>query len=153
MAKATDEALRAVDRTLTIGPEKLVDRHRRWWHAYDRRGFLSVPNKQLRSFYLIQLYKLAASTRSWGPTISEWGPWFPEIGNNWTAVRRNLNVQIGMAPIHGSNHPELDSVTGAFRRFEHNLPTRVRRCHGQHVRPLAHPLGCAHPHRLGEAVA
>lgn len=30
-----------------------------------------------------------------------------------------------MAPIHGSNHPELDSVTGAFRRFEHNLPASV----------------------------
>ncbi|MFE7236906.1 hypothetical protein [Streptomyces sp. NPDC057580] len=125
VTEATDEALRAVDRTLTVGPEKLVDRHRRWWHAYYRRSFLSVPDKRLQSFYLIQLYKLAASTRAEGPTISEWGPWFPEIGNNWTAVWWNLNVQIGMAPIHGSNHPELDSVTNAFRRFEHNLPASV----------------------------
>ncbi|MGW1546674.1 hypothetical protein [Streptomyces sp. NPDC002346] len=125
VTEATDEALRAVDRTLTVGPEKLVDRHRRWWHAYYRRSFLSVPDKRLQSFYLIQLYKLAAPTRAEGPTISEWGPWFPEIGNNWTAVWWNLSVQIGMAPIHGSNHPELDSVTNAFRRFEHNLPASV----------------------------
>ncbi|MFE7391802.1 hypothetical protein [Streptomyces sp. NPDC057582] len=125
VTEATDEALRAVDRTLTVGPEKLVDRHRRWWHAYYRRSFLSVPDKRLQSFYLIQLYKLAASTRAEGPMISEWGPWFPEIGNNWTAVWWNLNVQIGMAPIHGSNHPELDSVTNAFRHFEHILPASV----------------------------
>ncbi|MFE7042356.1 hypothetical protein ACFU9X_23835 [Streptomyces atratus] len=125
VSEATTAALRAVDRTLAAGPDRLVDRHRAWWHAYYRRSFLSVPDKRLQSFYLTQLYKLAASTRAGGPTISEWGPWFPEVGNNWTAVWWNLNVQIGMAPIHGSNHPELDSVTGAFRRFEHNLPTSV----------------------------
>ncbi|MFD4858604.1 glycosyl hydrolase family 95 catalytic domain-containing protein [Streptomyces atratus] len=125
VSEATTAALRAVDRTLAAGPDRLVDRHRTWWHAYYRRSFLSVPDKRLQSFYLTQLYKLAASTRAGGPTISEWGPWFPEVGNNWTAVWWNLNVQIGMAPIHGSNHPELDSVTGAFRRFEHNLPTSV----------------------------
>ncbi|WP_323187718.1 MULTISPECIES: glycosyl hydrolase family 95 catalytic domain-containing protein [unclassified Streptomyces] len=125
VSEATADALRAVDRTLATEPDRLVERHRRWWHAYYRRSFLSVPDKRLQSFYLIQLYKLAASTRADGPTISEWGPWFPEVGNNWTAVWWNLNVQIGMAPIHGSNHPELDSVTGAFRRFEHHLPTSV----------------------------
>ncbi|WP_323186604.1 glycoside hydrolase family 95-like protein [Streptomyces sp. NBC_00439] len=125
VSEATADALRAVDRTLATEPDRLVERHCRWWHAYYRRSFLSVPDKRLQSFYLIQLYKLAASTRADGPTISEWGPWFPEVGNNWTAVWWNLNVQIGMAPIHGSNHPELDSVTGAFRRFEHHLPTSV----------------------------
>lgn len=125
VSEATADALRAVDRTLAADPDRLVDRHRRWWHAYYRRSFLSVPDKRLQSFYLIQLYKLAASTRAGGPTISEWGPWFPEVGNNWTAVWWNLNVQIGMAPVHGSNHPELDSVTSTFRRFEHNLPTSV----------------------------
>ncbi|MFB7187659.1 hypothetical protein ACFCZT_20670 [Streptomyces sp. NPDC056230] len=125
VSQATTAALRAVDRTLATDLDRLVERHRGWWHAYYRRSFLSVPDKRLQSFYLIQLYKLAASTRAEGPTISEWGPWFPEVGNNWTAVWWNLNVQIGMAPVHGSNHPELDSVTGAFRRFEHNLPASV----------------------------
>ncbi|MEV0095667.1 glycoside hydrolase family 95-like protein [Streptomyces sp. NPDC050738] len=129
---ATTDALRAVDRTLATGPDRLAARHRRWWHAYYRRSFLSVPDKRLQSFFILQLYKLASATRAEGPTISEWGPWFPEIGNNWTAVWWNLNVQIGMAPIHGSNHPELDSVTGAFRRFEKNLPASV---------PLAHRDG------------
>ncbi|WP_308409501.1 glycosyl hydrolase family 95 catalytic domain-containing protein [Streptomyces sp. A 4/2] len=125
MSRATADAVRAVDRTLATGPDRLIARHRAWWHAYYRRSFLSVPDKRLQSFYVIQLYKLASSTRAEGPTISEWGPWFPEVGNNWTAVWWNLNVQIGMAPIHGTNHPELDSVTNAFRRFEKNLPMSV----------------------------
>ncbi|MFC9860657.1 MULTISPECIES: glycosyl hydrolase family 95 catalytic domain-containing protein [unclassified Streptomyces] len=124
-AEATSAALRAVDRTLATDPDRLVDRHRDWWHAYYRRSFLSVPDKRLQSFYVTQLYKLASATRARGPVISEWGPWFPEVGNNWTAVWWNLNVQIGMAPVHGSNHPELDSVTHALRRFEHHLPASV----------------------------
>ncbi|MGW2226291.1 glycosyl hydrolase family 95 catalytic domain-containing protein [Streptomyces formicae] len=125
VSQTTHEARRAVERTLSSDLDELLTRHRSWWHRYYRRSFLSVPDKRLQSFYLAQLYKLAASTRSGGPTISEWGPWFPEVGNNWTAVWWNLNVQIGMAPIHGSNHPELDSVTSTFARFEKNLPTSV----------------------------
>ncbi|MET7452008.1 hypothetical protein ABZT03_08965 [Streptomyces sp. NPDC005574] len=121
----TRDARRAVDRTLATGLDALVARHRDWWHRYYRRSLLSVPDKRLQAFYLIQLYKLASATRSGGPTISEWGPWFPEIGNNWTAVWWNLNVQIGMAPVLGSNHLELDSVTSTFARFEKNLPTSV----------------------------
>ncbi|MET7717545.1 glycoside hydrolase family 95-like protein [Streptomyces sp. NPDC005407] len=124
-SEATDQAIRSVKRTLATDTGRLIARHRDWWHRYYRRSFLSVPDKRLQAFYLIQLYKLASATRADGPTISEWGPWFPEVGNNWTAVWWNLNVQIGMAPIHGSNHPELDSVTGAFRRFERNLPLSV----------------------------
>lgn len=125
VTEATRDARRQVERTLSADLDDLLARHRGWWHRYYRRSFLSVPDKRLQSFYLAQLYKLAASTRSGGPTISEWGPWFPEVGNNWTAVWWNLNVQIGMAPVHGSNHPELDSVTSTFARFEKNLPISV----------------------------
>ncbi|MEV3856168.1 glycoside hydrolase family 95-like protein [Streptomyces sp. NPDC050095] len=123
--RTTEAAHAAVDRALTTDPDEQIARHRHWWHRYYHRSFLSVPDKRLQSFYVLQLYKLAASTRAGGPTISEWGPWFPEVGNNWTAVWWNLNVQIGMAPIHGSNHPELDSVTSTFAKYEKNLPTSV----------------------------
>ncbi|MET7622204.1 glycoside hydrolase family 95-like protein [Streptomyces sp. NPDC005408] len=125
VSEATDQAIRSVKRTLATDTGRLIARHRDWWHRYYRRSFLSVPDKRLQAFYVTQIYKLGSATRADGPTISEWGPWFPEVGNNWTAVWWNLNVQIGMAPIHGSNHPELDSVTGAFRRFERNLPLSV----------------------------
>ncbi|MDJ1132953.1 hypothetical protein NMN56_013480 [Streptomyces iconiensis] len=153
VADATRAAVGAVRRTLARPPEEPVSRHREWWHAYYRRSFLSVPDKRVQRFYVIQLYKLACATRADGPAISEWGAWFPEVGNNWPALWWNLNVQIGMAPVHGSNHPELDSVTGAFRRFEDNLPLSVpeeyRDGHGYalghpsdwQLRPGAHDVG------------
>ncbi|GAA2066866.1 hypothetical protein GCM10009801_13730 [Streptomyces albiaxialis] len=125
VAEATRAAVRAVERTLAGPPDALVKDHREWWHAFHLKSFLSVPDKRLQRFYLIQLYKLASATRAEGPTISEWGAWFPEVGNNWPALWWNLNVQIGMAPVHGSGHAELDSVTEAFRRFEKNLPLSV----------------------------
>ncbi|MFI7103229.1 glycosyl hydrolase family 95 catalytic domain-containing protein [Streptomyces sp. NPDC050161] len=125
VAKTTDAARAQVDRALTTDPDDQVAGHRRWWHGFHHRSFFSVPDKRLQTFYVNQLYKLAAATRAGGPTVSEWGPWFPETGNNWTAVWWNLNVQIGTAPIHGSNHPELDSVTSTFAKYEKNLPTSV----------------------------
>ncbi|MEC4017888.1 glycosyl hydrolase family 95 catalytic domain-containing protein [Streptomyces sp. H27-D2] len=124
-AESTRRAVREVARTLAADPDRLVGEHRDWWHHYFRRSLLSVPDKRLQSFYLIQLYKLACSTRAAGPAMSEWGPWFPEVGNNWTALWWNLNVQIASWPMYGSNHLELDSVTNAFRRFEDNLALSV----------------------------
>ncbi|MFF2849433.1 hypothetical protein ACFVT5_24330 [Streptomyces sp. NPDC058001] len=138
--EATRAARSAVDRTLGQDLETSVARHRHWWHGFHHRSLLSVPDKRLQSFYVIQLYKLASATRSGGPTISEWGPWFPEVGNNWTAVWWNLNVQIGMAPVLGSNHPELDSVTSTFAQFEKNLPTSVPAAHRDgETYALGHP--------------
>lgn len=138
--QATADAVAAVDRALATGPDRLVARHREWWHAYYRRSFLSVPDKRLQAFYVLQLYKMASTTRAQGPTLSEWGPWYPEVGNSWTAVWWNLNVQIGMPAVNGTNHPELDSVTQAFRRFEKNLPTSVPAAYRDgHNYALGHP--------------
>ncbi|MEV0260182.1 glycoside hydrolase family 95-like protein [Streptomyces sp. NPDC050617] len=124
-AQTTRRAVREVADALAADPDDLTTSHRAWWHRYFRRSFLSVPDKRLQSFYLIQLYKLASATRAEGPALSEWGPWFPAVGNNWTALWWNLNVQIASWPMYGSNHLELDSVTGAFRRFEKNLELSV----------------------------
>ncbi|MFE0379397.1 glycoside hydrolase family 95-like protein [Streptomyces inhibens] len=124
-ARTTQEAVRAVAGTLAADPDRLVAGHRAWWHTYHRRSLLSVPDKRLQSFFLGQLYKLGSATRADGPALSEWGPWFPEVGNNWTALWWNLNVQIASTAYLGTNHLELDSVTGAFRRFKENLPLSV----------------------------
>jgi alpha-L-fucosidase 2 len=84
-----------------------------------------VPDKLVQRFYWAQLYKMAAATRADAPVITEWGPWFPEQGNSWTAVWWNLNVQISYPLINGSNHHELDAVTTTLKRFEHHLELNV----------------------------
>ncbi|MCP3805499.1 hypothetical protein NLX83_40165 [Allokutzneria sp. A3M-2-11 16] len=120
-----EEALRTVRRTLAESPDALVAVHRRWWNRYYRKSFVSVPDKLVQRFYWIQLYKMAAATRENAPVLAEWGPWFPEVGNSWTAVWWNLNVQVAYPMVNGSNHPELDAVTPTFRRYHRNLEQSV----------------------------
>ncbi|WP_394841238.1 hypothetical protein LZC95_29730 [Pendulispora brunnea] len=119
------EAMVAVRRALATPPDTLVAQHRHWWNRFYTRSFVSVPDKWVQRFYWIQLYKMGSSTRADAPVMSEWGPWFPEVGNSWTAVWWNLNVQISYPLVQIANHAELDAVTSAFRRFEQNLPLSV----------------------------
>jgi hypothetical protein len=116
---ATGDAVARVRVPHPVGP------HRDWWHDFYRLSLVSVPDKRLQRFYWIQLYKMAAATRQDAPVVTEWGPWFPEVGNSWTAVWWNLNVQVAYPLINGSNHRELDAVTTTFRRFEPNLELSV----------------------------
>ncbi|WP_342749414.1 glycosyl hydrolase family 95 catalytic domain-containing protein [Streptomyces milbemycinicus] len=125
LAGTTELAVAEVARTLAADPDELVREHRGWWHRFYRRSLLSVPDKRLQDFYWIQLYKAACATRAGGPSMSEWGPWYPETGGSWTAVWWNLNVQIATWLIQGSNHLELDSVTSTFKTFEKYLPLSV----------------------------
>ncbi|OXM46328.1 glycosyl hydrolase family 95 catalytic domain-containing protein [Amycolatopsis alba] len=121
----TAEAIRTVHRASASNPDVLVARHRRWWNAFYRRSFVSIPDKRIQRFYWIQLYKTACATRADGPVVAEWGPWFPEVGNSWTAVWWNLNVQVTYPIVNSSNHPELDAVTETFRRDHANLELSV----------------------------
>ncbi|WP_163508929.1 glycosyl hydrolase family 95 catalytic domain-containing protein [Fodinicola acaciae] len=105
--------------------EPLIVKHRRWWNAFYVRSLVSVPDKKIQRFYWIQLYKTAAATRADAPVVTEWGPWFPAKGNNWTAVWWNLNVQIAYWHIQGSNHHELDAVTNTLYRSRENLALSV----------------------------
>ncbi|WP_370936357.1 hypothetical protein [Amycolatopsis sp. cg13] len=121
----TRDAVSLVDRTLAMNPDLLLAWHRRWWNSFHQRSFVSVPDKQVQRFYWIQLYKIASATRKDGPVTAEWGPWFPEIGNSWTAVWWNLNVQVTYPIVNSTNHPELDAVTETFRRDHANLEVSV----------------------------
>ncbi|HEX6360163.1 MAG TPA: hypothetical protein VF106_44990 [Actinophytocola sp.] len=124
-AAPTAEAIAAVGDALSANPDRLVSRHRSWWHRFYPRSFVSIPDKYVQRFYWLQLYKLASATRADAPVVTVWGPWFPEKGNNWTAVWWNTNVQTSYLLANGSNHAELDAVTTTFRRYEHNLPLSV----------------------------
>jgi len=124
-ATSTADAVRRVRAALRTDPDSAVAAHRAWWHRFYPRSVVSVPDKRLQRFYWIQLYKIAAATRADAPVVTEWGPWFPEVGNSWTAVWWNLNVQVAYPMINGSNHLELDAVSTTLRGFEHNLELSV----------------------------
>ncbi|MEU8873707.1 glycoside hydrolase family 95-like protein [Streptomyces javensis] len=140
LAKTTELAVAEVARTLAEDPDELVRVHRGWWNRFYERSLLSVPDKRIQDFYWIQLYKAACATRAGGPSMSEWGPWYPETGGSWTAVWWNLNVQIATWLIQGSNHLELDSVTSTFKSFEKNLPLSLPpEIPNEEIYALSHP--------------
>jgi hypothetical protein len=124
-AISTADAVRTVQQALGCPADLLVATHRQWWHHFYRQSLVSVPDKLVQRYYWIQLYKMASATRADAPVISEWGPWFPEVGGSWTAVWWNLNVQVSYPMVNGSNHHELDAVTNTLRRYEKNLELSV----------------------------
>lgn len=137
----TDEAVAALRTVLATDQDRLVERHRRWWHRFYRASLVSIPDKRLQRFYWIQLYKMASASRRGGSVITEWGSWYPERGFNWPAVWWNLNVEVGTWFVQASNHRDLDAVSTTIDRYRGNFELSVPPQHRNGERwALAHPL-------------
>jgi alpha-L-fucosidase 2 len=102
---ASLEAIQTLNRLADKNPERLMEAHRSWWHRYYPESFLSIPDTRLESFYWIQVYKLAAATRSDRTLIDDQGPWLAETP--WPYATWNLNVQLTYWPTLASNRLHL----------------------------------------------
>ncbi|MGW1749575.1 glycosyl hydrolase family 95 catalytic domain-containing protein [Streptomyces sp. NPDC002092] len=119
--RAAEVSLRKIQRAGSYG--KLRSQHTRWWHAFYRKSFVSIPDQRLQSFHWIQLYKVASASRAGGPVMATSGPWLEPTP--WPAVWWNLNVQLEYWLIHGSNHLELDSLVSTLRQSQEQLVANV----------------------------
>ncbi|MEE9601935.1 MAG: hypothetical protein V3V75_01420 [Thermoguttaceae bacterium] len=118
--EAVDNIRRAVD----ADPGKLFESNRRWWNDFYTASFLSIPDTPLESFYWIQMYKLAAATRSDLALIDNQGPWLEETPRPYATW--NLNVQLSYWPTYDSNRLSLgESLWRALKRNEQNLVNNV----------------------------
>ncbi|WP_121704726.1 hypothetical protein [Streptomyces sp. E5N298] len=61
-ADATGVGEGALRELLATGTDAAVTRHRAWWHAFHRRGYVSLPERSLQRFHRAQTYTLAAVT-------------------------------------------------------------------------------------------
>jgi alpha-L-fucosidase 2 len=104
--------------------DRLVDAHRRWWHDYYRRSFLTLPDGRIESFYWIQMYKLGSSLRAGGPALDVLGPFYRTT--MWPGIWWNLNIQLSYWPVYAGNRLELgetltdlldERFEGIFARF------------------------------------
>jgi hypothetical protein len=95
----------AVNDALTRTTIQLREGHRDWWHNFYKQSFVSIPDGRMESFYWIQLYKMATSSRPDGPAVDLFGPYFriSQWGGHWW----NLNVQLTYWPVYAANHLEL----------------------------------------------
>lgn len=100
------EASNAIRTFTSAKMPAVLGAHYKWWHDYFQQSFVSVPDRRMESFHWIQLYKLAAATRSDKPVIDVMGPWFStEAG--FPGMRWNGSVQRTYAPVFAANHLEL----------------------------------------------
>jgi alpha-L-fucosidase 2 len=122
-SSAAEQAARQADHGARRPVHELAGAHRRWWHDFYPRSFVSIPDARLQSFYWIQLYKMASATRVDRPVIGTAGPWLEPTG--WPATWWNLNVQLEYWLIHPTGHGELDSLTRSLDQYADNLTLNV----------------------------
>ncbi len=98
-------AVETVKEAAAMSSEELTGEHRSWWHEFYPKSFLTFPDGRMESFYWIQLYKMATSSRPDGPAVDLFGPYFriSQWGGHWW----NLNVQLTYWLVYPTNHLEL----------------------------------------------
>jgi alpha-L-fucosidase 2 len=105
-------------------PEALEKSHRAWWQAWWPRSFLSIPDARMESFYWIQMYKLAAGTRSDRPALDLMGPWFRSTP--WPMIWWNLNIQLTYWPVYAANRLDIgESLVKLIQNGSSNLIQNV----------------------------
>jgi hypothetical protein len=113
---STANEVPAVNKSLAVATKTVIDAsktsttnllipHRKWWHAFYQKSFLSIPDGQMESFYWIQMYKMASCSRPDGPALDLFGPFFRI--SQWPGLWWNLNIQLTYWNVLQSNHLEL----------------------------------------------
>jgi hypothetical protein len=105
---AVAEAVSAVRGAVKSSPAALTESHRRWWHEFYPRSFVSFPDPELESYYWIQMYRMGSVSRPDGPIVDLMGPWYLK-STSWPAVWWNLNLQLTYWPYYTANHVDLTS--------------------------------------------
>lgn len=85
--------------------ESLKIPHQNWWHRFYQQSFITIPDTRMESFFWIQMYKIAVSSRPDGPAVDLFGPVFRV--SQWPGLWWNLNVQLTYWPFYASNHLDL----------------------------------------------
>ncbi|MDR1283996.1 MAG: hypothetical protein LBK99_24745 [Opitutaceae bacterium] len=128
LSAALAEARAWTSAAATLGPDRLTEAHRAWWHAYYPASFLSIPDARLESFYWLQIYKLGSAMREDGPILDLMGPWYRQTA--WARIWWNLNIQLTYSPLFAANRlPQSESL---FRALDRNLENLKRNVPGHH---------------------
>lgn len=98
-------AVQTVIEVSKLDGKALRSPHRDWWHQYYQQSFLTLPDGRMETFFWIQMYKMACSSRPDGPAVDLSGPVFRV--SQWPGLWWNLNVQLTYWPFYASNHTDL----------------------------------------------
>jgi alpha-L-fucosidase 2 len=130
--------------TIEAGEQKgfpaMEREHRKWWHAYYPKSFVTIPDARLESFYWIQLYKLASATHPNRPVIDLLGPWFKQTA--WPLLWMNLNVQLTYYTLGMTNHADLENnLYQLLERHKDQLVQNVPEAFQNDCAGIRNPVG------------
>lgn len=103
---AREEAIHNINSYLTKKEATILQTHRKWWHQYAQKSFISIPDARMQNYYWMEQYNMAAATRAGKPMVDLMGPWF-KSNTPWPAIWWNLNTQLAYSSVFASNHLEM----------------------------------------------
>ncbi|WP_404310095.1 glycosyl hydrolase family 95 catalytic domain-containing protein [Neorhodopirellula lusitana] len=102
--------------------DSFVQRHRKWWHDYYPKSFISLDDTRMESFYWIQVYKFGSGARKGRAFMDTMGPWIVE-NTAWANGWFNLNTQLSYWFLSTANR--LEVAESLFTKLDEKLPTLV----------------------------
>ena len=101
---------------------RFIQRHRKWWHGYYPKSFISLDDTRMESFYWIQVYKFASGARKGRAFMDTMGPWVVE-NTAWANGWFNLNTQLSYWFLSTANR--LEVAESLFSKLDEKLPTLI----------------------------
>ena len=124
-ATAAETAVSDVSRFLKRDRAEWVEAHRKWWHAYYPRSYVTIPDQGLESLYWQTIYRFGCTSRTGRSLVDTSGIWFQ--GGPWAYITTDWNIQSAHWPIYAANR--LDQGLELVNRLHdgrHELIRAVR---------------------------
>lgn len=102
---AADQAVSDVKCFASIDRQKWVNTHRKWWHEYYPKSYITIPDKELESLYWQTIYRYACTTRAGRCFVDTPGIWFQ--GRSWPYFTTDWNIQSAHWAVYAANRLEL----------------------------------------------
>jgi len=100
-ATATATARADVRRFLKLDGADWVEAHRKWWHAYYPRSYVSIPDKGLEALYWQSIYRYGCTSRTGRSLVDTSGLWFQ--GGPWPYITTDWNIQSAHWAVYAAN--------------------------------------------------
>ncbi len=122
---AKDKAIKTITEQSKTSLKDLLKGHREWWHKFYPKSFVSLPDARMQSFFWIQHYKMASTTKGGTLLADNQGVWMQPV-TGWPGLWWNLNVQLAYSHMLPANHPELsEGLVNILYKYRENLAKNV----------------------------
>jgi len=101
---AAETAVSDVRRFVKLDGARWTKAHRKWWHDYYPKSFVTIPDKSLESLYWQTIYRFGCTSRTGRGFVDTAGLWFQ--GKSWPYFTADWNIQSAHWPVYAANRLE-----------------------------------------------